>query len=170
MGWWKTEHGLLGDDHADVVAEGLARLDSVPAVELVRALVHTVALEAGTLFEDPLEAARWRVELERGGVSVELGAAAPEPHTLEVVRETALGVAVRYREGHGRAPTPPELVDAFAFVLRPRFDLELRSVVSDAILRDPDLMVRRRFATVQAGTWVTFWTRYMGDVLDWAHR
>ena len=55
MGWWATEHGLMGDDPADLVADGITRLDPVNPSELVAALVRVVSRDAHQLFDDAVE-------------------------------------------------------------------------------------------------------------------
>jgi hypothetical protein len=148
VGWWQTEYGLMGDAPADAAQDAIGRVPAtVSAAELVAAIARVVATDGAKLFAAKDESLCWAIlSTEAGGV-LDHAASTPPDRLVALVKTAARKIAGTFRTELGRAPTPPELVDAFDFVIRTsRFALALRTVVDEYGLTRADVMVRRKLA------------------------
>ncbi|TIX49621.1 hypothetical protein [Alteraurantiacibacter aquimixticola] len=132
MGWWRKNGLALGDDPADAVGDCLDRiLQRQPTIlsELLGAIDAALRRNPGEFVSDPLPRLGSLVAIADSRADPVSAQPAPE-WMIDECHSALETIAMHYRDsGHDRVPTLAELLETFAFVLRP--------LVPVAVLAEP---------------------------------
>ena len=109
----------MGDEPGEEAAETIKKVAAATtAAEIVAAISLVVASDGEKLFTDPEEAMCWAVAGTVAGVAVDHASATPSDRLRSQIKSSSRKIAACFRGEVQRAPSPPELIDAFAFALR----------------------------------------------------